>query len=53
MTPPLLKFFSYYKPYLGLFWADMACALFVSAVTLAITLHSFYHEKFVGRGNPE
>lgn len=32
------KFFSYYKPYLGLFFADMACALMASAITLAIPL---------------
>ncbi len=32
------KFFSYYKPYLGLFYADMACAIIVSAITLAIPL---------------
>ncbi len=30
------KFLSYYKPYLGLFCADMACACIVSASTLAI-----------------
>src|SRR6185437_1684725 len=28
------KFLSYYKPYMGLFLADMACALVVSAVLL-------------------
>ncbi len=32
------KFFSYYKPYLGLFAADMLCAITVSAVMLAIPL---------------
>lgn len=32
------KFLSYYKPYLGLFYADMACALVVSAVTLLLPL---------------
>ena len=32
------KFFSYYKPYLGLFYADMICAIIVSAITLAIPL---------------
>jgi ATP-binding cassette, subfamily B, bacterial len=32
------KFFSYYKPYLGLFSADMACAVAVSAALLAIPL---------------
>ncbi len=38
MNSRVKKFFSYYKPYLGLFYADMACALIVSAVTLAIPL---------------
>jgi len=28
------KFFGYYKPYLGLFFADMACALIVAAISL-------------------
>lgn len=32
------KFFSYYKPYLGLFSADMICASVASAATLAIPL---------------
>ncbi|UVI33026.1 ABC transporter ATP-binding protein [Paenibacillus spongiae] len=32
------KFFSYYKPYLGLLTADLACAFIVSAVTLALPL---------------
>lgn len=32
------KFFSYYKPYLGLLCADLACALIASAATLAIPL---------------
>lgn len=32
------KFLSYYKPYRGLFWADMACAFVVSATTLLIPL---------------
>ncbi|UQZ81223.1 Putative multidrug export ATP-binding/permease protein [Paenibacillus konkukensis] len=32
------KFLSYYKPYLGLFWADMACAFVVSAITLILPL---------------
>ncbi len=36
------KFLSYYKPYLGLFLADMACALIVSAVTLALPLCAQY-----------
>jgi ATP-binding cassette subfamily B protein len=32
------KFFSYYQPYLGLFFADIACALIVSAITLLLPL---------------
>jgi ATP-binding cassette subfamily B protein len=36
------KFLSYYKPYLGLFSADMACALIVSAVTLLLPLCARY-----------
>lgn len=32
------KFLSYYKPYLGLFYADMACAIVVSAITLTLPL---------------
>lgn len=32
------KFLSYYKPYLGLLIADLACALIVSGVTLIIPL---------------
>jgi ATP-binding cassette subfamily B protein len=38
MNPRVNKFLSYYRPYLGLFCADMACALFVSMITLAIPL---------------
>jgi ATP-binding cassette subfamily B protein len=30
------KFFSYYKPYLRLFYADMACAAVVSIIMLAL-----------------
>src|SRR5579863_5435550 len=39
------KFVSYYKPYQGLFAADMACALIVSAVTLALPLCAQYITK--------
>lgn len=38
MNSRVRKFFSYYKPYLGLFWADMVCAVIASAATLAIPL---------------
>ncbi len=36
------KFLSYYRPYAGLFLADMACALVVSAVTLLLPLCARY-----------
>lgn len=39
------KFLSYYKPYLGLFWADMACALVISVTTLLIPLCARYITK--------
>src|ERR1700694_3255154 len=39
------KFLSYYKPYVGLFFADMACALLVSAITLLIPLCAQYITK--------
>lgn len=38
MNPRVRKFFSYYKPYLALFYADMACAIIVSMTLLAIPL---------------
>lgn len=38
MNPRLKKFLSYYKPYKGLFYTDMACAVIVSLITLAIPL---------------
>jgi ATP-binding cassette subfamily B protein len=39
------KFLSYYKPYWGLFCADMACAVVVSAITLALPLCIRYITK--------
>ena len=39
------KFLSYYKPYLGLFFTDMACALIVSAVLLLLPLGARYITK--------
>lgn len=38
MNSRMKKFFSYYRPYLRLFFADMGCAVVVSAITLAIPL---------------
>lgn len=45
------KFLSYYKPYLGLLFADWACAFVVSGVALAIPLCSSYITKNVLEGN--
>src|SRR5712664_59518 len=45
------KFLSYYKPYLGLFFADMACAFIVSAITLILPLCISYITKNVLGGN--
>lgn len=45
------KFLSYYKPYLGLFFADMACAFIVSAITLMLPLCARYITKNVLGGN--
>jgi len=45
------KFLSYYKPYLGLFFADLVCALIVSATTLALPLCISYITKNVLAGN--
>lgn len=48
------KFFSYYKPYRGLFFADMICALIVSVTTLLIPLGASYITKNVlGSGLPD
>jgi ATP-binding cassette subfamily B protein len=41
------KFLSYYKPYLGLFFTDMACAFIVSAITLVLPLGTRYITKDV------
>ncbi len=45
------KFLSYYKPYIGLFLADMACALVVSAITLLLPLCARYITKTILEGN--
>jgi ATP-binding cassette, subfamily B, bacterial len=45
------KFLSYYKPYLRLFFADMACALLVSATTLLLPLCTRYITKNILEGN--
>lgn len=41
------KFLSYYKPYLGLLIADLACAFIVSAITLILPLYARYITKNV------
>lgn len=38
MNPRFRKFISYYRPYKGLFFTDMACALVVAVTTLALPL---------------
>ena len=53
MNSRIKKFFSYYKPYRGLFYADMACALVVSAITLALPLCIRYITKLLEAGSPD
>ncbi|PWT70545.1 MAG: thiamine ABC transporter permease, partial [Chloroflexi bacterium] len=45
------KFLSYYKPYLGLFSTDMACALIVSVITLLLPLCARYITNNILIGN--
>jgi ATP-binding cassette, subfamily B, bacterial len=45
------KFLSYYKPYLGLLIADLACAFMVSATSLIFPLCTSYITKNVLAGN--
>lgn len=45
------KFVSYYRPYLGLFFADIVCALIVSATALILPLCARYITQNV-LGNP-
>lgn len=48
------KFLSYYKPYIGLLLADVACALIVSAITLLLPLCTSYITKTVlGQNQPD
>lgn len=53
MSPRVKKFFSYYKPYLGLFYADMACAIIVSATILAVPLCISYITKNLEAYSPD
>ncbi len=45
------KFLSYYKPYLGLFFADMICAFVVSATILILPICANYITKNVLESN--
>jgi len=45
------KFLSYYKPYLGLFLADLVCAFIVSGITLILPLCARYITKNLLEGN--
>src|SRR5256886_17250605 len=45
------KFLSYYKPYIGLFFADMACALIVSAISLLLPFCARYIYKNIFEGH--
>lgn len=45
MDPRIRKFFSYYRPYLGLLWMDMICALGASGAILGIPLCIRYITK--------
>ncbi len=47
MSSRTRKFFSYYRPYMGLFFADLFCALILSATTLALPLCVRYITKNV------
>jgi ATP-binding cassette, subfamily B, bacterial len=51
MNTRLKKFFSYYKPYLGTFFAVMACAFIVAAITLIFPLLTRHITKNVLEGN--
>lgn len=39
---PIKIFFSYYKPHLGLFIADMLCAVFIAAIDVAFPMFTRY-----------
>ncbi|TVX92412.1 ABC transporter ATP-binding protein [Paenibacillus agilis] len=47
------KFFSYYKPYLGLLSVDLACAFMVSAITLALPLCVRYMTQVLENNPPD
>ncbi len=45
------KFISYYRPYRGLFFADLACAFVVAGTTLALPLGASYITNLLQQGN--
>ena len=45
------NFFSYYKPYLGLFFRVMICAIIVAIISLVFPLLTRYITKTVLEGN--
>src|SRR5215470_12138473 len=47
INPRVKKFFSYYRPYKRLLFADLACAFIVSAVTVVLPLCAGYITKNV------
>jgi ATP-binding cassette, subfamily B, bacterial len=51
VSPRTRKFLSYYRPYLGLFAADMVCAIVVSATTLLLPLCTNYIVKDILQGS--
>lgn len=51
MNPRAKKFFSYYRPYLGLFISVMVCAFLVAGITLLFPLLTRYITKSVLEGN--
>ena len=54
MHPRMTKFFSYYKPYLGLLGTDLACAFVVAAITLVLPLGARYITKdILGANTPD
>ena len=53
MNTKIRKFFSYYRTYKGLFFADMLCAIIISAVTLAIPLCIRFITKNLENNSPD
>lgn len=51
MNSRMRRFFSYYKPYLGLLFADLACAFVVSAIMLLLPLIARYITKNILEGS--